>query len=277
MRATLPGSLRLLLLAALGLAGLLTFMAFTLALNGYQLTEREPARRLLERALAALTDVDTALPALQESLREEGQRAEGTTLTVPDFPVPVEVTREEALTLEGEGLRQVLLRRGAQALYRQGTSALLSDPDASRRLERTSMPWALEQGLGLITQDTHRRLLVAMIALGALSLALLLAPLLLTRPLWGKVAVLGGVLLVASLPPLAVAIGARFFLRAAQSDAEPFVYELLQVGIEAMTVPIRNYLTLSALGSGLLAVAAAMVWAESRTRAPALTGGEDAA
>lgn len=264
---------------SLVVAGALTtlcFLAFTLALNGYQLTEEGTGRRLLERALVALTDLDAALPALQDSLRQAAEEAQGLTVVVPDFPVPVELSREEAQTLEGQALRQRLLAEGSARMYRQGSGALLSDPEAERRLETTSMPWALEQGLGLITEETHGNLQVAMIVLGALSL-LLLVPVLWSPPLWGKISLLGAVLLVASLPPLAGALGVRFFLRAAQGDADLFVRELLQVGIDAMTVPVRNYLALSALGSGLLVVAAAMVWAGSRGRAPALTGKGDAA
>jgi hypothetical protein len=277
MKGSLGGGLRAPLLAVLAVAAALTFLPFSLALNGYQLTQEVTARRLLERALAALTDLDAALPALQEALRQQAQQQEGSTLTVPDFPLPVQVSRDEALALEGPALRRRLLREGSRLLYRQGSEALLSDPQASRRLERTSMPWALEQGLGLMTEGTHRQLLLATIALGAVALLLLLPPLLLASSLWARVAMVGAVVLVPSLPALAAALGARFFLRAAQGDADPFVYQLLQVGVEAMTVPVRNYLALSALGSGLLLVAAAMVWAGSRRPSPALTGKEDAA
>ncbi|MDW8009370.1 MAG: hypothetical protein RMK67_07405 [Chloroflexota bacterium] len=277
MKAPLGGGLRGLLLALLVACGTAVFLAFTLALNGYQLTQEGTARRLLERSLAALTDIDAAVPVLQEALRERAQQEQGATVLVPDFPLPVTVGREEAMSLEGQALRQRLVTEGARVLYRQGTSALLSDPEARRRLESTSMPWALERGLGLMTGDTNRQLLIAAIALGILAALMLLPPLATVSALWGRLALLGGILLVASLPSLAAALGVRFFLRAAQGDADPFVYQLLQVGIDAMTVPVRNYLALSALGSGLLALAAAMVWAAPRRRLTALTGEEDAA
>ncbi|HXG41853.1 MAG TPA: hypothetical protein VNL95_03915 [Dehalococcoidia bacterium] len=277
MKATLGGGLRGLLFALMLVGGTAAFLAFALALNGYQLTQEGTARRLLERSLAALTDLDAALPALQDALREQAQQEQGEAIVVPDFPLPVSVSREEAVSLEGQALRQRLLTDGSRVLYRQGTSALLSDPEARRRLESTSMPWALEKGLDLITQDTHRRLLIAMVALGIVAGLLLLPPLVMVPNLWGKLALLGGVLLVASLPSLAAALGARFFLRAAQGDADPFVHQLLQVGVDAMTIPVRNYLALSALGSGLLLVAAAMVWAAPRRGVTALTGEEDAA
>jgi len=258
---------------ALALASWLLFFLFFLALTAAQLTAPGPGKALLSQALAAVLDLDAALPHLEEALHRAAQEAEEPRIAVPDFPVPVEVTREEALALQGERLRSLLLREAAARVYHQGMGVLAAQ-EGRGGLEAFSLPGAIDRGLGLIGDETHLALVVAAALLGVASLALAL-PLLRPLPAWGRLGCLGGIWVGAGLPALALGLAARLGFRALQRGAEPFVHQLLQVGVEAASVLVRNALALSALGTAFLALAALLLWAEAR--APSLTGGREGA
>ncbi len=70
--------------------------------------------------------------------------------------------------------------------------------------------------------------------------------------------------IAAALPSLATAVAVRFGFRTAQEEADPFVSGLLDLGVEAMMVPIRNYLALTVLGFTVLLLTLVFIWASSR-------------
>jgi hypothetical protein len=76
--------------------------------------------------------------------------------------------------------------------------------------------------------------------------------------------------LAAALPLLAAAVGVRFALRTAQEEADPFVSGLLELGVEAMWVPIRNYLALTVLGFTVLLLTLVFIWISSRQAASSM-------
>jgi len=69
---------------------------------------------------------------------------------------------------------------------------------------------------------------------------------------------------VAALPLLAAVVAVRFAFRTAQEEADPFVWGLLELGVEAMWVPIRNYLALTVLGFTVLLLTLLFIWIASR-------------
>ena len=79
-----------------GILFALSLIAFFLAINAMQLTSPGTAQRILSRAVADLTEIDAALPTIQADLVETAQTSEEATVTVPHFPLAVEVSREEA-------------------------------------------------------------------------------------------------------------------------------------------------------------------------------------
>ncbi len=246
-----------------------TLLAVTLALlflaiNAVQLSSEGAGQRLLGRSVAVSTNIDAILPDLQAALREEAQQGEADPVRVPDFPIPVELSRDEALSLEGTTLRERVLEGAAARLYEDGMSAWAAgDPKAEQDIEAISITGALRRGLGLITAKNHDRFVVAAAVLGFLSAALGVA-LLASGRSWGRLIALSIVTIATALPSLATAVAIRFGFRTAQEEADPFVSGLLDLGVEAMWVPIRNYLALTVLGFPALLLTLVFIWATSR-------------
>ncbi len=210
------------------------------------------------------TNIDAILPDLQVALEAEAREGDADPVRLPDFPVPVDIPRDEALALEGSALRERILSEAGATLYRDGMSAWAdADDDGDQRIETISVAGALKRGLGLIMDKNHDRMVIAAVVLGFLS-AVLAALLVASTRSWGRLVALGAATIVAALPLLAAAVGVRFALRTAQEEADPFVYGLLELGVEAMWVPIRNYLALTALGFAVMLVALMYIWASSR-------------
>lgn len=249
-------------LIGIALAVLLTL--FFVAISAVQLSSEGAGQRLLRRSVAVSTQIDAVLPDLQTALRERAREGSGETVRVPDFPVPVNLTRDEALRLEGPALRERILSEASDRLYEDGMSAWsAADPDARQSIETISVPGALKRGLGLITAANHDRMVIAAAVLGVLS-ALCAALLAASVRSWGRLGALSAATIAAALPLLAAAVGVRFAFRTAQEEADPFVWGLLELGVEAMWVPIRNYLALTVLGFTVLLLTLVSIWAGSR-------------
>jgi hypothetical protein len=249
-------------LIGVALAVLLTL--FFVAISAVQLSSEGTGQRLLRRSVAVSTQIDAVLPDLQTALRERAREGSGETVRVPDFPVPVDLTRDEALRLEGPALRERILSEASDRLYEDGMSAWsAADPDARQSIETISVPGALKRGLGLITAANHDRMVIAAVVLGVLS-AMCAALLAASVRSWGRLVALSAATIVAALPLLAAAVALRFAFRTAQEEADPFVWGLLELGVEAMWVPIRNYLALTVLGFTVLLLTLVFIWAGSR-------------
>jgi len=249
-------------LIGVALAVLLTL--FFVAISAVQLSSEGTGQRLLRRSVAVSTQIDAVLPDLQIALRERAREGSSETVRVPDFPVPVDLTREEALRLEGPALRERILSEASDRLYEDGMSAWsAADPDARQSIETISVPGALKRGLGLITAANHDRMVIAAVVLGVLS-AMCAALLAASVRSWGRLVALSAATIVAALPLLAAAVAVRFAFRTAQEEADPFVWGLLELGVEAMWVPIRNYLALTVLGFTVLLLTLVFIWAGSR-------------
>ncbi|MDO8614289.1 MAG: hypothetical protein Q7T33_00955 [Dehalococcoidia bacterium] len=249
-------------LIGVALAVLLTL--FFVATSAVQLSSEGTGQRLLRRSVAVSTQIDAVLPDLQIALRERAREGSGETVRVPDFPVPVDLTRDEALRLEGPALRERILSEASVRLYEDGMSAWsAADPDARQSIETISVPGALKRGLGLITAANHDRMVIAAVVLGVLS-AMCAALLAASVRSWGRLVALSAATIVAALPLLAAAVAVRFAFRTAQEEADPFGWGLLELGVEAMWVPIRNYLALTVLGFTLLMLTLLFIWAGSR-------------
>ena len=235
-----------------------------LAVSAVQLSSQSLGERILRRSVAVSTNIDAILPDLQAALEAEAREGDMDPVRVPDFPIAVDIPRDEALALEGMALRERILSEAGATLYRDGMSAWAdADDDGDQRIETISVAGALERGLGLIMDKNHDRMVIAAVVLGFLS-AVLAALLVASVRSWGRLIVLGAATILAALPLLAAAVGVRFAFRTAQEEADPFVYGLLELGVEAMWVPIRNYLALTALGFAVMLVALMFIWASSR-------------
>lgn len=242
----------------------ISLIAFLLALAGLQVTAEDTGERVLRRAVAVTTDLDANLPHIESALHDAAKQGQGDKVTVPDFPIPVQLPRTEATTLSGAALRDRLLQEAAARLYDDGSSAWAAgDPGAHQDVQRISSAGALDSGLGLVTDSTHTVFLIAVIVLGVVSMAL--AGLLLATVRWYfRLIALGGVTLAAALPSLAAAVGLRFAFRTGQPESDGFSRRLLDLGIDTTWVAISDYLTLTVLGFLVVGVAALVLWQQAR-------------
>lgn len=238
--------------------------AFFAALSAAQLTSSGTGERIHRRALAVSASLDAAMPAIQARLQENAAATQDVNIQVPDFPVPVEVTREEAQTLTTARLRDRILRQAASVLYDKGMSQWgETDPEATRDIQRLSAAGAMDEGLGRVHDSTHTALLVLAALLGIITVGVG-AALFMAVPWDGRLLVLGGAGVLAALPLLAAAVALRFAFRTAGPDTDPFVNGMFDIGADGMWVPIRNYFTLTMVSLGVMLVGTALLWWEAK-------------
>jgi len=238
--------------------------AFFAALSAAQLATADTGERVLRRVIAVSTDIDAALPGIQARLRENTASTQDVSVQIHDFPIPVQLTRDEARTLSGAQLRDRILEESAAILYDRGMSAWGgTDPQATREMQRLSAAGVLNESLGRVHDSTHSVLLVLTILLGIITLCLAVA-LFLAVPWDGRLLVLGGAGLLAALPLLAAAVGLRFAFRTAGPDGDPFVNDMFDIGADGMWVPIRNYFTLTMVSLGVMVIGTLLLWWEAR-------------
>ena len=251
--------------------------ALFLLLASVQLTAEDTGKRAQRRSVATLTDIDARLPAIEAALSAAGSTP-GNTVQVPAFPLPVQLTADEAKTLRGAALRDRILDDSATLLYDRGMGAWASADQAGvQRIDRVSSAGLVKTGLGMVRDSRHTIFVIAAILLAIVSL-MLAAGLMMTIHDWNmRFVAMGSVVLAAALPCLAAAIAVRFAFKTAQTDADSFTKEMLDLGIGAVWIPIRDYLALSALGFGVAGLGALGMWLQSRPNqapGPVLPRGE---
>ena len=222
------------------------------------------AHRILRRGVAITTDIDAILPQVTTDLHAAAQTSDQDSVRVPNFPVPVEIPKEEAVRIEGEELRQRLLDKSADRIYDDGMSAWAqSDTASNQNIARFSTAGGLNRAFGLVTEKWNTVYLIATALFGFLSLVLA-ALLWLNLKSYLRLLALGAATATAAVISLAGAVAVRFALRTAETGADPFEKDLLDLGVDTVWLFIRNYLILSLLGFAVLAVAAFFAWWDSR-------------
>jgi len=254
----------------------LFLMALFLVVNAYQLTEGDAAQRILTRAVATLTEIDILLPAIRADLAETIRSGDSPTVTVPLFPVPVEMTREEATAISTPELRSRLLDTAAERAYHEGMSVFaLGDPQAKQDIDPLSPEGGVKRGLGFLSDNTHSALRIAIWVMSGLTVVMGGLVLLSTKGM-GRVTALGACLLGAAVPSLVVAVGVRWGFRSAAEDQDDYMLvQLLNLGNDAVWLPLRNYTILCLLGLGVVMVGLTLVLLETRQRTMRSAAGVD--
>jgi len=250
-----------------GILFALCLMALFLVVNAYQLTNADTAQRILTRAVATFTEIDALLPAIRADLADSLQADDSPTVTVPLFPIPVELTRQEATAISSAELRSRLLDTAAQKAYQEGMSVFsLSDPQAKQNIDPLSPEGGVKRGLGFLSDDIHSALGITIWVLGGLSLVMGALVLLSTKGL-GRITALGACLMGAAVPSLVVAVGIRWGFRSSAEDQDDyFLAQLLNLGNDVARLPLRNYTILCLLALGLVMLGLALVLLETRQR-----------
>ena len=262
-----PSLVRLVTLWLLAIAVAISAAAFILAIAGIQMTSEDTGQRIQRRAAAALTDIEAILPSIETRLGETAAFADGDAVLVPGYPIPVQISREEGQSLRGAELQTRLLDESGRLLYEDGMSAWAEgDPAGRQDIDRVSSAAAVYRSLNLVRESTHTYLVILAALLGLLTFILGLVLLLAIRTGFMRLLAVGVLLLAASMPGLAAAVGLRFAFKTAQTDADSFVEEMLQLGVDTMWLPIRMYLALSMVGFATVGVASLGLWLDSRPR-----------
>ncbi len=237
---------------------------FFLLIAGVQLTSEDTGQRAHRRSVATLTDIDARLPAIEMALDSVGS-GPGGSVQVSGFPLPVQLSADEAKALRGAALRDRILDDSAALLYDKGMGAWASGDQAGvQRIDRVSRAGLIKTGLGMAHDSRHTLFVVAAILLGIAAL-MLAAGLMTTIHDWNmRFVAAGSLIFAAALPCLAAAIAVRFAFKTGQTDADPFTKGMLDLGIGAVWIPIRDYLALSALGFGVAGLGALGMWLQSR-------------
>ena len=248
---------------------LVLFLAVTLALvflfaTAFQVTADGTAHRILRRGVATTTEIDALLPKIETELETAADTAEGDQVRVPNFPVPVDIPKSDVGRIESAELRSRILEQSADRLYEDGMSAWTAgDPDARQSIDRVSTAGGLHRAFGLVTEKWNTVFLIAAALFGFLSVILVVLIWLNLRS-YLRLLALGGAISAASIISLAGAVAVRFALRTAETDADPFEEQLIDLGVDTVWLFIRNYLILSLLGFALLLLASVFLWLQSR-------------
>ena len=236
--------------AALGLATAL--LALLVALNLLQLTAPGPAHRALRRAVVSLTEIDSLLAVHGAALQRQADASPEEPVSLPDYPLDVSLSPEEARRPETE-VRDLLLDRSAERVYQEGTTAFREEGQSGNS-PQLSVQSAVRTGLGFLTAGNHDALRWATLGLALVSGVLSGALVLVTRG-YGRLSALGGAVAAASLLFLLLAVAVRLVLGLAGWGTDDYItVQLLDLAKGAAWLPIRNGLTFSGLGLALLAL-----------------------
>ncbi|HEY8492199.1 MAG TPA: hypothetical protein VIO14_14545 [Dehalococcoidia bacterium] len=206
-----------------------------LTFNAWLLTgpAGEPIQR---RAVAELTEIDRYVSSQFQAIRAAAEASQEPAVAPPEYPVAVAIETERARAADPEELRDLILDRAAERVYREGLDAFSEEGGQARLL---SPAGALRLTLGNVTRDRSLALLLATVGFVLLTVA---AGARLARPLPGpqRTATLAGGLALGTCLALAVAGGAWLLLAAAAGGTDGVTGALLEIGRDAALLAARN-------------------------------------
>lgn len=216
-----------------------------------QITSSGAGSRLLARTVAETTNLDASTPAIETSLRESASQGAQDPITVPNFPIPVQIPRDEALTLTGADLRDRILTASGAALYNEGIAVWDdADPDALQQIGRGSTAGVVRLSIGFVG-DTQNTMFLVLAVVAGLATLVFAATLTAQMTSLRRLVTLGTISVVSAVPVLLVALLVRTALLALGGGT--FSDGLIDIAVDAESVIVHNFLIVSLLG---LAVAA---------------------
>ena len=227
-------------------AGIFAIGLFLLivSLSVYDITRPNRAQVLLAAGIASLTDIDSTLEANVPLLRQEARTSSSESLEMPGYPLPVTLSRSEALTADTPTIRALVLDRSARLVYATGLDAF--DETGDQASDLFSISTVIRELVGFLTGDVHDR--ARWVTLVSLAVATITgaATLALNRG-FARFTSFGLAVLLASAPGYLVARGGGYLIDRFGSE-DPFISDL-QVIVQAMLdVPERNFLIAGVLG-----------------------------
>jgi len=231
----------------------LSMLALLVALPLFQVTSKGPAKQTLRRAVAALTEIDPLIDRDYADLQQRaGALPSGQTTQMRDFPIDVPLTRDEALGSSKQTLRDLLLDRSADIMYREGTEPLRATTGDRQHVGFFTIGGITDHGLGFLRSRNHDILAGVTFSLAALAAVLGVTLAALCRG-FGRLAGVGGVVLLGAIPLAVAGIGARFYMRIVSTgDTEYIQKQFLEIGQAIAWIAIRDGLAFTVLGGVFL-------------------------
>jgi hypothetical protein len=227
--------------AVLLLAG--SVALFIMAFSGWVVTREDEAEEVNARIIGQLTEVDRYLATNAEAIRD-AEPDESGRVALPNYPLPVTLSEEEAASLETAELRDVILVRGAALTYDQGVSAYGSE---SGIFDDLSTPGLVRAGIDVMQESNHSRLLLATLFLGALTLGATVVVVAATSGA-GRISAPGIALIIGGLGALLMSLAMRFMLDQAAGGDDVLSDGLGDIAADASFLFIRNSLVFVVAG-----------------------------
>jgi hypothetical protein len=235
---------------ALTAALALTFIFLSL----WQVTSETSAKPALRDALNALVEGDGVVTRNYDDLQARAEAAQADEqVELRDYPVSLPLTRDEALGTSVSDIRSLLLERGADRLYDDGTDALRDD-EAGDGAGRFTAAGTVGELLGFLTNDAHVILGWLTLVLAGISVALAIMLVTLSRG-FGRAVALGSAVAVASLPLLLSGLLAYVSARS-DSSSEYLRHEFMLIARDLAWLPLRNGIALLLVGAIALVLGA---------------------
>ena len=233
------------ILLGLDIAVLLVMLSFA------NITSDGPAKRALGQTFAVLVEIDAYLDQHEPAIRQQPNQS-FEPVPLPDLPIELSLSADEARNDAPAVLRQLIIERAAQRLHDDGAAALRDGQPASEG--RFSLPGVVGSGIDLLRPAPHRALAILTLVFAVAAAALALGLALTTRG-YRRLWAVGLSAFLASVPFLALAIGLRFTLRIAAHGTDGYLArEFLGLTQELTWAAIRDG-TIFVVGSGAIALA----------------------
>jgi hypothetical protein len=235
----------LLVLSALAMLG-----AFTLA----QVTTRDSARRILIHAIPDITDFDHSFDAHYTELVSAASAPGAVNgVSLPTYPIKVDLKPSEILNHSPAEVRQTLLTRASDSVYDHGIGAFSPNGKPVKLGSATlfSAPWSFKTALSLLNPSFHRRLIsVAKVSLGAV-LVLSALVFLLSRD-YNRIVLYSMALLLAAIPGL-LAAGLAWLLVQVffGSSSDPLISGTSDLARDVAWFGVLSYLVYAGLAVAL--------------------------
>lgn len=238
--------------------GFVAFVALALALGSlqmYQASSEGTAKESLQRATAALTEIDALLERRYEEMQGQAQAAQADdTVALEDYPIALGLTKEDVQGRSKGELRSTMLERSADRLYENGTGVLRESAGAKGSGGMFSITGITDRMLGQLTEKNHERYAIATVALFVVAAAMCAATTAACRG-WGRLVAPALVLAAAGA---AVLVGGLAVMGYAGAQGGDYVRtEFFGMIEELAELPVRNGVaclvagvTIGAIGAG---------------------------
>jgi hypothetical protein len=234
----------------------LVLLLALLALVVFQISSEGAAKQSLRRATAALTEIDSLVAGRYDGLQTQAKAsAPGDPVQLDDFPVAIELTREDVLDVPQEDLRATILDRSADKLHKNGTSALRESAEAKGSLGLFSVAGFTDRALGMQTSARHTQSAILAGVLFVVGAALVVVTSAFCRG-WGRLSAVGVILLVAGAVESGASIGAGLYASAEDRDGNEYLRsELFGIMSDHASLALRDGFAFTIAGALIVAIA----------------------